>query len=57
MLSFTTLGVSHSPQFPRNGQNMAFLWPKHGPHMVLQIGSFLILIIVPRDEPCQISES
>ena len=35
--------------FPRNGQNMALLWPKHGPHMVLLIGSSWILINVPRD--------
>ena len=40
---------------PRNGQNMALLWPKHGPHMVHQIGSSWFLIIVPRDVPCQIS--
>merc|ERR1711954_440093 len=38
--------------FPRNGQNMALLWPKHGPHMVLQISSFSIIIIVSRDAPC-----
>ena len=24
--------------FPRNGQNIALLWPKHGPHVILQIG-------------------
>ena len=41
--------------FRRNDQNMALLWPKHGPHMVLQIGSTLILINVPRDVPCHIS--
>ena len=34
---------------------MAILLPKHGPYMVLQISSSLILIIVPRDVPCQIS--
>ena len=34
---------------------MALLWPKHGPHMVLQIGSYWILINVPRDVLCQIS--
>ena len=34
---------------------MALLRPKHGPHMVLQIGSSLILIIVPRDVQFQIS--
>ena len=33
---------------------MAFLWPKHGPHMVLKISSSWILINVPRDVPCQI---
>ena len=52
MPNFTFLGVSCSP-FPRNGQNMALLWPKYGPHMVLQIGSSQILIIVPRDVPCK----
>ena len=26
---------------------MALLWPKHGPHMILQIGSSRILINVP----------
>ena len=34
---------------------MALLWPKHGPHMVLQIGSSSILINVPRDISWQIS--
>ena len=34
---------------------MALLRPKHGPHMVLQIGSSWILIIVPRDVTRQIS--
>ena len=37
-------------------QNMTLLWPKHGPHMVLKIGSSWILINVPRDAPCQISQ-
>ena len=31
------------------------LWPKHGPHLVLEIGSSWILINVPGDVPCQIS--
>ena len=35
MPNLTILCVSHSPLFPRNGQKMALLWPKHGPHMVL----------------------
>merc|ERR1711954_123366 len=52
MPTFTILGVSHSPLFiemakiwPFYGQNMvltwniAFLWPKRGPHIGLQIGS------------------
>ena len=52
--NFTLLGVSCNP-FHRNGQNMALLWAKHGPHMVLQIGSSWILINVPRDVPCQIT--
>ena len=34
---------------------MALLRPKHGPHMVLQIGSSWILIIVSRDVTRQIS--
>ena len=45
----------HVAPFPRNDQNLALLRPKHGPHMVLQIGSSQILIIVPRYIPCQIS--
>ena len=42
--------------FPRNGQNMALLWPKNGPHLVLQIGSSWIIINLPREAPCQISQ-
>ena len=42
--------------FPRNGQNMALLQPKVVPHMVLWIGSSWIIIVVPRDAPCQISQ-
>ena len=42
-------------QYPRCGQNMATLLPKHGPHRVLQMSSSWILINVPRDAPCQIS--
>ena len=34
---------------------MAPLWPKHGPHMGLQIVFSQILINVPRDVQCQIS--
>ena len=37
---------------PRNGQNMSLLWPKHGPHMVIEICSSRILIIVPWYVPC-----
>ena len=37
MPNLTLLGVSCSP-LSTNGQNMAFLLSKHGPHMVLQIG-------------------
>ena len=33
MPNFILLGVSCSP-LSRNGQNMALLWPKNGPHMV-----------------------
>ena len=43
--------------FPRNGQNMALLWPKYGPHMVLKISSSWIIINVPREAPCKISQS
>ena len=39
--------------FPWNCQNMALLWPKHGAHMVLQVGSTWILVIVS----CQSSHS
>ena len=46
-------GILLSP-FLRNGQNIALLWPKHGPNMVLQIGLSLILSDVPRDAWCQI---
>ena len=35
---------------------MALLWPKDGPHMVLQIGTLWIIINVPREAPCQISQ-
>ena len=35
---------------------MALFWPKHGPHMVLHIGSSWFIINVPRDAPCQISQ-
>ena len=38
-----------------NGQNMALSWPKHGYHMILQLGLSWILINVPRDIPCKIS--
>ena len=36
--------ISHSwvypvAPFPRNGKNMALLWPKQSPHVVLLIGS------------------
>ena len=51
--NFTLLGLSCSPH-PRNGQNMALLWPKHVPHRVLNIGSSWILINVARDMPWQI---
>ena len=48
---FTTQWFSN----PRCGQNMTTLLPKHGPHMVLQMGSSWILTNVPRDALCQIS--
>merc|ERR1711954_159100 len=34
---FQILGESLSLLFLKNGQNRALLWPKHDPHMVLQI--------------------
>ena len=52
---FHNSGCTPWVPFPRNSQNMALLWSKHGPRMVLQIDSFLILIYLPRDIPCQIS--
>ena len=54
MPNFTLLDLScspHSYNWPKYGPS----WPKYGPHMVLQIGSSWILIIVPRDVPCQSS--
>ena len=39
-------------KWPKYGPIIA----KHGPHMVHQIGSSRIIIIVPRDDPCQISQ-
>ena len=47
--------VYHVAPVPRNGQNMALLWQKHGLHMVLKFGSSWVLSIVPRNVPCQIS--
>ena len=35
---------------------MTLLGPKHGPHIILQIVSSLIIINVPRDAPFQISQ-
>merc|ERR1712082_167714 len=35
---------------------MALLWPKYGPHMVLKICSPCIIINVPREAPCKISQ-
>ena len=45
------------PFGPLNCQNLALSWPKHGPHMVLLIGSSWILIVVSRDATYQMSES
>ena len=42
--------------FPRNGQNITLLWPKHSPHMVLYFVFSWIIINVPRDAPCQSSQ-
>ena len=51
--------ISHFWVYPvvpffKNGQNIALLWPKHGPYIVPQIGFSLILVTVPRDVPYQI---
>ena len=43
------------PPIPRSEKNISILWPKHGPHMDLQIGSSWISIIVPRNFPWQSS--
>ena len=51
---FPNFGCIPSSLYPRNGQNMALLWPKDVPHMVLQIGSSWIILNVPRYAPCQI---
>ena len=40
--NFMLLAVFCSP-FPRNGQNVVLLWPKHGPHIILKIGFLLSL--------------
>ena len=48
--------VSHSPFSLEEAKNMDLLWPKHSPHMVLQIVFSWIIINVPRDAPCQISQ-
>ena len=48
---FTTQWIRN----PRYGKNIITLLPKHGPHIVLKMGSSWILINVPRDAPCQIS--
>ena len=61
--------VYNLAQFPKDSQNMAIygqnmvhtwsgpLWPKHGPHLVLKIGSSWILINVPRNVLCQFSHN
>ena len=54
MQNFTQLDVSSSP-LSQKWMNMALLWPQHGPHIFLQIGSTWILINVPSNVPCQIS--
>ena len=56
MPNFTLMDKSCSP-FCMKLQKMWLLWPKHGSLMVLQISSSWILINVPGDAPCQISES
>ena len=50
--------ISHCCFYPvavlRNGQNMALLQTKHGPHMVPKSGFSWFWINVPRDTQCQI---
>merc|ERR1711954_446986 len=41
--------------FPRNGQNMALLWPKHGCHIILKIGYSQNLNNVAKKATCQFS--
>ena len=53
---FHNSGCNPSSPFPRNGQNMALLWPKNGPHIVLQMSSSWIIINVPREATYQISQ-
>ena len=55
MPNFTILGVSHSPLFLK-WPNVALLLLKHSPHLVLQLGSSWIIINVPREATCQISQ-
>ena len=47
--------IPYSP-FPKNGKNVAILWPKHGPQVVLQIEYSWIILNVPQDAPFQISQ-
>ena len=54
MPNITLLGVSCTP-FWRHGQNMALLRQKHGPRIILKIGSFWIFITMSRVVPCQTS--
>ena len=52
MPNYTILGVSHSPLFIE----MAKIWPFYGQSMVLKISSSWIIINVPREAPCKISQ-
>ena len=54
MPNFTLLGLSCIP-LCKILKIMALLWPNHGPHMVLLIGSSGLLFNVPGDASCQIS--
>ena len=53
-VKFHNSGCIPLSTFPRNGHNMALLWPKDGPHMILLIGSSWIIINVSRAAPYQI---
>ena len=52
---FTLFQNNPAASFSRSDQNMALLWQKQGPNMILKIVSSSILMVVLRAAPCQIS--